>query len=291
MKKIILILVILFTILLSITLFISLRKNVVESIKVYSIPKSYCYKYKENRRMNFEIYINDDDCIISSFKDNTYRIVNGDSYFHLNNVNVNIEYNTIYENEEYYKYTINADIFNSCNIYLKNCYLEIINSNFTILIKIGSLKIIDNDYKELQFNDLYGNYSFINDEEYLVGITITLSGNYYKLYSVSIGEGFGNIDYIEKDIYYDSELKIYDLKHELLDYKKNYDGYILDASYDTYFIPISYLDYYLITNSAIIFNIDHQTYYIDNFQYLITNVNFTSYSSILIKGEIKYAKV
>ena len=68
-------------ILLGITLFISLNKKVTDSIKVYSIPKSYCYKYKENRRISFEIYINDDDSIINLVDQNTYRIVNGKSYF------------------------------------------------------------------------------------------------------------------------------------------------------------------------------------------------------------------
>ena len=81
MKKIVFFICLLFMILLGTTLFISLNKKVTDSIKVYSIPKSYCYKYKEDRRISFEIYINDDDSIINLVDQNTYRIVNGKSYF------------------------------------------------------------------------------------------------------------------------------------------------------------------------------------------------------------------
>ena len=291
MKKIVLIISVIFSILLMITIFLSVNKKITNNITVYSIPKSYCYKYKENRRMNFEIYINDDDSVITLIKDNTYRLVNGSSYYYLTNINIDVEYNDIYKSEEYHKYTISADILNIGNIYIKDCYLEIINSNFSILIKIGSFKILYDDYEELKYSELYGNFTFINEEEYLIGITITLNGNYYKIYSLSIGEGFGIIDKIEKDIYYDNEIDLYKLNHNILDYKNNYDGYELNSIYDTYFIPISYLDYYLITNSAILLNIDHKMYYIDNFQYLITNNSLSNYEAVLIKGEVKYVKV
>lgn len=289
MKKIVFFISLTFVILLSVTLFISLNKKVTESIRVYSIPKSYCYKYKDERRISFEIYINDDDSIIDLVEQNTYRIINGKSYFNLSNVNVEIEYNSIYNNEEYYKYIITSDILNVGNINIKNCYLEIINHNFTILINIGSFRIFQNEYKELSYTELYGNYTYLNNELYLTGITITLDGNYSKIYSLIIGEGFGNLDYIESDIYKDNEIELYELNHKIIDSKKNYDGIELNSSFDTYFIPISYNDYYLITNSAILINIDHENYYIDNFQYIFTNISFNTFEAILLKGEIKYA--
>ena len=289
MKKIVFFICLVFMILLGITLFILLNKKVTDSIKVYSIPKSYCYKYKEDRRISFEIYINDGDSIINLVDQNTYRIVNGKSYFNLSNVNVEIEYNSNYENEDYYKYIISSDILNVGNLNIKNCYLEIINHNFTILINVGSFKIFDNDYKELLYTELYGNYTYLNNELYLTGITITLNGNYSKIYALIIGEGFGSLDYIESDIYKDNEIELYNLNHTIIDSKKNYDGIELNSNYDTYFIPISYNDYYLITNSAILLNIDHENYYVDNYQYIFTNINFDNFEAILLKGEIKYA--
>ena len=142
---------------------LTLKKNVTELVNVYSIPKSYCYKYKDDRKMSFEIYVNDDNSMISIPEENTYKLVAGSSYFNLNNVNVEIEYNTIYDNEEYYKYTITADILNFKTVNIKDLYLEITNKSYTILVKLGSLKINTNDYQELIFTELYGNYSVLNE--------------------------------------------------------------------------------------------------------------------------------
>lgn len=268
---------------------LSVRKNVNEKVVVYTIPTSYCYKYKEDRKMSFEIYINDDNSIISLPEENTYNLVAGSSYFLLNNVTVDINYNTDYENESYYKYTINCDILNYKNLIIKDSYLEIINRSFTLLVKLGSLRIVTNEYEELSFSELYGNYTYINNELYLIGITITLNSQYNKIYSLSVGEGFGNLDYIEKDTYKDAEIDFGNLNHKIIDSKKIYDGVSLEGAYNTYFIPISYLSYYLITNSPVFINIDHKSYYIDNYQFLITNMGFDSYESILNKGEVKYA--
>lgn len=268
---------------------LSVRKNVNEKVVVYTIPTSYCYKYKEDRKMSFEIYINDDNSIISLPEENTYNLVAGSSYFLLNNVTVDINYNTDYENESYYKYTINCDILNYKNLIIKDSYLEIINRSFTLLVKLGSLRIVTNEYEELSFSELYGNYTYINNELYLIGITITLNSQYNKIYSLSVGEGFGNLDYIEKDTYKDAEIDFSNLNHKIIDSKKIYDGVSLEGAYNTYFIPISYLSYYLITNSPVFINIDHKSYYIDNYQFLITNMGFDSYESILNKGEVKYA--
>lgn len=268
---------------------LSVRKNVNEKVVVYTIPTSYCYKYKEDRKMSFEIYINDDNSIISLPEENTYNLVAGSSYFLLNNVTVDINYNTDYENESYYKYTINCDILNYKNLIIKDSYLEIINRSFTLLVKLGSLRIVTNEYEELSFSELYGNYTYINNELYLIGITITLNSQYNKIYSLSVGEGFGNLDYIEKDTYKDAEIDFSNLNHKIIDSKKIYDGVSLEGEYNTYFIPISYLSYCLITNSPVFINIDHKSYYIDNYQFLITNMGFDSYESILNKGEVKYA--
>lgn len=268
---------------------LSVRKNVNEKVVVYTIPTSYCYKYKEDRKMSFEIYINDDNSIISLPEENTYNLVAGSSYFLLNNVTVDINYNTDYENESYYKYTINCDILNYKNLIIKYSYLEIINRSFTLLVKLGSLRIVTNEYEELSFSELYGNYTYINNELYLIGITITLNSQYNKIYSLSVGEGFGNLDYIEKDTYKDAEIDFSNLNHKIIDSKKIYDGVSLEGEYNTYFIPISYLSYCLITNSPVFINIDHKSYYIDNYQFLITNMGFDSYESILNKGEVKYA--
>ena len=268
---------------------LSLRKNVNEEINVYAIPKSYCYKYKEDRRMYFEVYINDDESLITLEDENSYRLVVGSSSFLLTNVEVDVEYNCVYDNEDYYKYTIVSDILNFSNVNIKECYLEISNNKYTVLVNIGSFKIISNDFKELVFSELYGNYTYINEELYLTGITITLDQGYHKIYSMTIGDGFGNLDYIEKDVYKDAEIDIGNIVHPIIDNKKIYDGIELDANYNTYFIPVSYLNYALITNSPVFLNIDHKSYYIDNFQFLISNISFISYESILTKGEVIYA--
>ena len=51
MKKIVLIISVIFSILLMVTIFLSVNKKITNNITVYSIPKSYCYKYKENRNI------------------------------------------------------------------------------------------------------------------------------------------------------------------------------------------------------------------------------------------------
>ena len=56
----------------------------------YYLPQAKSYVYKEDRKMNFEIYSNSDDSIIRYVENNEYRIKSNDETYILTNVSVDM---------------------------------------------------------------------------------------------------------------------------------------------------------------------------------------------------------
>ena len=291
MRKIVISLLSIVIILLSTIIILSSRKNINIQLKVYSIPTTTSIKYVEDKRLFFDIYLNEKDNIISYEEKNEYSILSDSKVIILENVNIEKQYNCSIENEKIYRYQIFFDImpYQSENLLMENCYLNIKNELFSISVYIGNLYIYTKDYKSLDYYDLYGNYSYYDNGLFLVGISIGLNSGYHSLENVIIPRGYGVLDYVKKDHIYDSEINNYELIHSLINEKQSNNVVLLDAKSSFYFIPISYQDYYLTKTTAIMFKIDGELYLLEDFTYLITETILTDYLFMAKTGDIIYA--
>ncbi|MDE6585006.1 MAG: hypothetical protein K2K15_06360, partial [Anaeroplasmataceae bacterium] len=270
---------------------ISKNKNVVEEEIIYSIPRITTYHYAPEKRMNFEVYINSEHSLIEYTEKNTYLLSTSYATFPLMNVSVSKVLDFIDKEESFYKYSIEADLFSMQeeDIILEDCYLKIKNESFIIEAPVGYLAIYRNNYIPLDFTDLYGNYTYVNDELHLVGITIQLSKKYNSLKQVKIGSITANKRYIEQDMLYDSERFLSEVQQPIFEQDFTSDAYPLRAKEGYYYIPFSYKSIVLITKACVLLQIDDEVYYIEDFPYLANEIHISDYQKTRVKGTIKYA--
>ncbi len=290
MKKIIFCISISLVILLTTIIIISKSKNVVIEDKYYSIPKIMTYS-KDDTSMNFDIYINNENNILEFINQNTYYIKNNNDSYKLNVISIDKTINSYYNEEQYFKYTINCDILNISDkdIYLEKCYLYIKNEKYNLSCFMGTIKIYKEVTNKLEFSDLYGNYSYINNELHFIGLTIKLDSKYKQLNNIEIANCNGLLNYIEKDVLYDSQRNIEDLSYDPISDKNNISFYKLTAKQNYYYIPVSYNNLYLFNEGTIIFTIDNKKYYLEDFIFLANEILITNYTNILKKGSIANA--
>ncbi|MDE7385285.1 MAG: hypothetical protein K2M84_05960 [Anaeroplasmataceae bacterium] len=141
----------------------------------------------------------------------------------------------------------------------------------------------------LDFNDLYGNYAYINGELHMVGFTIQFNEMYKELYNVTIGPAYVDFTKIEQDQLYDSERLEASLKHSLIAEKKNQDHFKLKAKQNYYYMPVSYPNLALFTAGCILIELDGKTYYIEDFTYLANDISIFDYKNSKREGKIVYA--
>lgn len=290
MKKIILLISILSLGLLSAILVISKTKNVVIEDKYYSIPKIMTYN-KDDKIMSFDIYINNENNIIEFINQNSYYLKNNNNSYKLNVNSIDKKINSYYNEEQFYKYSINCDILNISDndIFLDKCYINISNEKYNLSCFIGSIKIYKEITEKLEFSDLYGNYSYINNELHFIGFTIKLDNKYQQLNNIELANCNGLLNYIEKDVLYDSQRNIEDLLYNPISDKNNLSIFKLTAKQNYYYIPINYNNLYLFNEGTIIFTIDNKKYYLEHFIFLANEILINDYNNILSKGEIIYA--
>ncbi len=290
MKRIVFILLMLGVTMLGVILFLSFKKNVKEEIIVYTIPREYSYWYRENRKMKFYLYVNQKDAILDMADQNDYQLVNEQMEYLLHNVSIYKEENSEIEGSIFYQYCIECDLpLDFKDKTLKEVHLVICNDHYSCDCLIGNITIYDDEFLELKFSDLYGHYAYIEDELFLVGLTICLNEEYHFLNEVRIGNAYANKEMIEADCIKDSELKLSDLKHSIIAEPQEEYAYSLDASSNYYFVPISYPVLYLITDAAVYFRIDGTDYMIDQFIYLANMIYLKQYPTSKVKGEIENA--
>ncbi len=290
MKKIVLILLMVGVALLGVILLLSLKKKVMEEITIYTIPREYSYWYQENRKMRFYLYVNQRDAILDMTDQNDYQLVTEQMEYLLQNVSVYKEENSEVEGTLFYEYCIECDLpYDFKKKALKDVYLIIHNDHYSCNCLIGNITVYDDVALELKFSDLYGHYAYIEDELFLVGLTICLNEEYHFLNEVRIGNAYADKRLIETDYIKDSELKATDLKHTIIAEPEEECAYSLDAVSNYYFIPISYPVLYLITDAAVCFRIDGTDYMIDQFIYLANTIYLKQYATSRIRGELIYA--
>ncbi len=287
MKKIFLSISILSLALLTIIIIISKSKNIVVEDKYYSIPKIMTYN-KDDTNMYFDIYINNKNNIIEYINQNTYYLKNNNDSYKLNVISIDKIISSYYNEEQYYKYTLNCDILNifGNDIFLDKCYINIQNDKFNLTCFVGTIKIYNDVIEKLEFSDLYGNYSYVNNELHFVGFTIKLDNKYKQLNNIEIGNCYGLLNYIEKDVLYDSQRNIEDLSYSPVNDKNNLSSYKLTAKQNYYYIPVSYSNLYLFNEGTIILIIDNKKYYLEHFIFLANDILINDYNNILSKGEI-----
>lgn len=291
MKKFIFFLTSVMLTLLITILIMSKSKNVVEEEIIYSIPRITTYHYEPEKRMSFEVYINSEYSLIEYTEKNTYLLCTSYATFPLMNVSVSKALDFIDKEESFYKYSIEADLFSMQeeDIILEDCYLKIKNESFVIEAPVGYLAIYRNSYMPLDFTDLYGNYTYLNDELHLVGITIQLSKKYNSLKQVKIGSITANKRYIEQDMLYDSERFLSEVQQPIFEQDFTLDAYPLRAKEGYYYIPFSYKSLALITKACVLLQIDDEVYYIEDFLYLANEIHISDYQKTRVKGTIRYA--
>lgn len=287
MKKLCLSILILILISLSAITIISWKRVEGLQNKFYAVNRMYSFIYDSETPICFELYCNQKKNWISLVKENHYYLEDETISFKLENVKVIESYNSKMSGEEIYQYKIYTDMPNLADsaFILKNASIIIKNEAKTLKQQIGYVSIAPK-YTLLNLSDLYGNYSYIDEELHLVGITIALQNEYKFLQKVGFGEAFCDLEYIEKNKIMDSQLDLLDIKHSII--KKHADSppLRLNAKSRFYFIPLSYPTLRLITEGGIILWIDNEIYFIENFCYLTNNILLCDYPNSKIEGKV-----
>ncbi|MDE7264436.1 MAG: hypothetical protein K2N64_07230 [Anaeroplasmataceae bacterium] len=275
-----------------ITIFVlSLKKNVSATECFYTLPRIMTYNYHKDKEMSFEIFINNQHSLIEFPEKNKYYIEDEKNSFPLTNVRIEKKLDYINKEEVFYKYIVIANLlsFLEENIILKNCKIRIENESYTFLGTLGYLAIYKENYIPLEFYDLYGYYTYIENELHLIGITIQLSTCYKKLHTAHIGPAYVQNSKIEKDHLYESEIPSSKLRHSFVEEETEQNDFSLTARQGYYFLPISYPEISLITYGCILFDIDDKTYYIEDFTYLANEISIQDYKKLSQEGTIVYA--
>lgn len=251
----------------------------------YYLPQAKSYVYKEDRKMNFEIYSNSDDSIIRYVENNEYRIKSNDETYILTNVSVDMV-----KQENIYLYIIEADVLNLPYELFEfiDAQLEISNSKFILKFKIDFLSILNpNTIELISINDLFGSYSYVNGSLELVGLNIKFGDNYRKLDRISVGNyTVSNLTFV-LDYMLDNEINILDSipNYNIINNENNGSLIISDSSF---FIPLNYPKLLNITEGYILFEIDEKLYYFDTFSFIVNDLLYFDYKDKMKLVEIKY---
>lgn len=287
MKKIIFIFSFFILTFLGLILFISTQRTDNLKEKYYAIRHSRSYTYDDTSKITIQIYSNQKKSWISYVNTNQYFLENQTITIQLNHIKVEEVYDCKVNGEVFYQYKIQADMPNPLDsvLYLNQCHIKIKNEAKTLVQDIGHFSIYP-PYKRLNIVDLYGNYSYIDEELYLIGITLCLKNSFNFLQKVSFGEAFSNLKYVESNQMKDSQMDALEVVHPIIDEQTESVPIRLNAPSGFYFIPFSYPIKQLITEGSIQFMIDNETYYIENFCYLSNEIHLNEYLTIRLEGKI-----
>lgn len=291
MKKVILLLsLFMLGILLAIIIF-SINRTSIETVKYYSVRRSYSYQYQENKKMCLELYSNQQDSSIEFPDKNSYSLKHNSSTYLLQNIEIKSGHTMQYEKNQIHKIFLYADLIKPTldHFILNDFSLLVQNETFTLELPIGFLAIYQEHIPKLQFQELFGHYSYIEDELHLVGITILLPNVRKSLQDLRIGAGEGALEFIEEDTLYDSELPYSTLKHKIVKDTLKQESHMLSAKKGYYFIPISYETLILISQGAILLILDNQIYCIEEFCFLANDILLSDYVALKQEGKIIYA--
>lgn len=252
------------------------------SLKVISnqfkaIYQSYGYVYKEDKRMQFELYSEDATSVIENTSINSYYILSNDINVLLNNVEVTKE-----KQENYYLYRITCDIFKPLDkeLKIKDAVLKIETDQFNIEIIIGSLSIFNDDVELLSFNDIYASYTYINGSLMLCGINLGLNENYNRISNLSVnGMTYTDSSMIVDGTFYGNEIEIkkiipnYEYSSILRSHRK--------IETNKLFIPVTYKNLIVIKGGYLIITLDGINYLINEFDFIFNDLDINDYEKYI----------
>lgn len=256
-------------------------------IEFFSIKENYSFVEKENRKMTLNIYSKTDKPLISYPERNNYLVKLDSQSFKLENVECNI--NNL---GKMYLIKIIADIPDITDSeYISQSFnLLIYNASYNLSLDMGSFSIIDSKYINLlSLDSLSASYSKMENKPYLCGLNLKLSNDYDFLTLIRIGGfSYGMLSRAKFDIKYENEIDI-DSIIVNYNYKRIEEDYTLGLKSKELFIPFGYLNDYFIKSGYIVFKIDGNYYYFDNFPFMTTDPILDNFMDKLSKGDYKNA--
>lgn len=271
MKKINTLLGILF---LLVGIFIYVGKNIKlredKELKLYSIPSYNEYLYNDTSSYEIIYYTNQ---LLDDNKE--YYLVYDNKKLIITSYKENIS-SIYYNNETLYAVSI---IFSLADpISFNNCNLEISSLRYNILLELGNLNIIEEKRDYLSYDYLTPHYSYINNNLYLVGLTISLEEDITLNNSIVNSNSFIQIQniYIIKEL---EEEIIHNYKFNIFDRSK---GSITLYNKDKYYLPIGYIKEGV--NGRINLKLNDKVIYLPRLDLSIMNLN--DYPSFIRSGKI-----
>lgn len=271
MKKINTLLGILF---LLVGIFIYVGKNIKiredKELKLYSIPSYNEYLFNDTSSYEIIYYTNQ---LLDDNKE--YYLVYDNKKLIITSYKENIS-SIYYNNETLYAVSI---IFSLADpISFNDCNLEISSLRYNILLELGNLNIIEEKRDYLSYDYLTPHYSYINNNLYLVGLTISLEEDITLNNAIVNTNSFIQIQniYIIRDL---QDEMIYNYKFNIFDRSK---GSVTLYNKDKYYLPLGYLKEGI--NGRINLKLNDKVVYLPRLDLSIMNLN--DYPSFIRSGKI-----
>ncbi len=262
-----------------------------KDLKMYAIKTNYSYIYDYNRSFKTNIYLNDKKNILLSIKDNNVYLTNKSEteIYSLDLIDINVIFDTYYNNERYYCYNIESNLLNQTkDIILDEAYLIISNLKYKQKVFIGTfeMNVVNNKYELFSFESLYGSYTLKDGIKNLIGINIKVKSLIkYEIRDIYIS----NLVYIDlNEVIFDNFPNFID-ESELINSNNGFDISRLEIlpGNINLFLPIHSKNKYYINRLHLFFKINNKNYYIDDFIYQSNSLNLDDYESIISKGVLK----
>ena len=256
-------------------LYVSSLKPSTNQFKV--IRQSYGYVYKNDKRMEFDLYSKDNSSIIENVEVNSYFLSYDGNKNILNNVLVSKT-----RLNDYFIYKISFDIIKpiSEELIIENAKLVIENKDFLMSVEVGNISVLNKEIEQLEFSDVYASYAYINNALLLVGINIELANDYNRISNLSVN----NMTYTDTNLLIDGSMYENEIDIKSIIPKYRYNSILRShrkIETKTLFIPVTYKDLIVIKGGYIIITLDGCEYLINEFDFIFNNLDINDYQSYI----------
>ena len=256
-------------------LYVSSLKPSTNQFKV--IKQSYGYVYKDDKRMEFDLYSKDNSSIIENVEANSYYLSYDDNKNILNNVLVSKT-----RLNDYFIYKISFDIIKPIieELIIKNGKLIIENKDFIMNVDVGTISILNKEIKQLEFRDIYASYAYIDNSLLLVGINIELANNYNRISNLSVN----NVTYTDTNLVIDGRMYENEIDIKSIIPKYRYNSILRShrkIETNTLFIPVTYKDLIVIKGGYLIITLDGCEYLINEFDFIFNDLDINDYPNYI----------
>ena len=252
--------------------------------KVFCVKTDYMYLSDGEVELDIKLYTNDEDSLIKYANEANVYIHDKmeENLVMVDILDVYNSTNTVYVGEKFYEYTLIIS-FNITELTIKDCYLTMEFSEKGYKFNLGSVEIKENKYEKnpYKITNLYGLSS--NNDLSLKAIVLTIKNDtdeQIKINKASLGLEYDVVVNKSNEVLVSDETKIEDYEYTLE------NRYILVESNTTktFIMPILNGQNQL-TNCYILFEINGEFYYINNFNFINSN-DLESSSKYIFEGII-----